>query len=84
MQNRNDQYNLVLEDCLDYWIENHPSQPTWEVLVKAVEKCGEKEVAIAIRRELNITDDSQGTIIEMFYTLTILMTPVIIAKICEG
>ena len=61
-----DQCTLVLENSLAYWI-TQTSKPSWEELAKAVEKCGEKEAAIKMRRELNITDDSQGTVIEMFF-----------------
>ena len=37
---RNEQYNLVLEDSLNYWITHHTSQPSWEELIKeCVERC---------------------------------------------
>ena len=52
-QSRIDQYNLALEDCLDYWIENHTSQPTWEELVDAVEKCKE-DIAFKMRKALQL------------------------------
>ena len=52
-QSRNNQYNLVLEDCLEYWINNHTSQPTWEELVDAVEKCKE-DVAFKMRKALQL------------------------------
>ena len=32
-QSRNNQYKLVLEDCLDYCIDNHTNWPTWKELV---------------------------------------------------
>ena len=31
-----------------------------------LEKCGEKEAAVKMRKELNITGDSEGTVIETF------------------
>ena len=52
MQSRNDQYNLALEDYLDYLID-HTNQPTWEELVDAVEKCKE-DVAFKMRKELQL------------------------------
>ena len=51
-KSRNDQYNLVLEDTLDYWID-HADQPTWEELVDAVEKCKE-DVAFKMRKALQL------------------------------
>ena len=51
-QSRIDQYNLALEDCLDYWID-HTDQPTWEELVKAVKKCKE-DVAFKMRKTLQL------------------------------
>ena len=51
-QTRNNQYNLVLEDCLEYWI-NHTRQQTWEELVDAVEKCKE-DVAFKMRKALKL------------------------------
>lgn len=49
---RNEQYNLVLEDSLYYWIKNHTSQPSWEELIKSVEECGETDVAVKMREKL--------------------------------
>ena len=51
-QSRIDQYNLALEDCLDYWIDN-TRQPTWEELVDAVKKCKE-DVAFRMRKALQL------------------------------
>ena len=51
-QSRIDQYNLVLEDCLDYWID-YTDQPTWEELVKAVEKY-KADVAFKMRKALQL------------------------------
>ena len=50
---RNEQYNLVLEDSLEYWITHHTSQPSWEELIKAVEECGETDVAVKMRERLH-------------------------------
>ena len=77
----NDQCTLVLENSLAYWI-THINNPSWEELAKAVENCGEKEAAIKMRKELNITGDSQGTVIEIFVVLP-LLTTLIITKICK-
>ena len=76
-----DQCTLVLENCLAYWI-TQTSKPSWEELAKAVEKCGEMEAAFKMRRELNITGDSQGTVIEIFIVMLILTT-IIITKISK-
>ena len=55
-------HDWVLEETLSCWITCHSSQPTLDELTKAVEECGEKNVATKMQRELKgeSGDDDQG------------------------
>ena len=46
-------YNLILEEALDWWI-THSSHPSWEELVRAVENCGERDTAYKMREKLEL------------------------------
>ena len=46
-------YNLILEEALDWWI-THTSQPSWEELVRAVKNCGERNTAYKMREKLEL------------------------------
>ena len=46
-------YNLILEEALDWWIA-HSSQPSWEELVRAVNDCGERDTAYKMKKRLQI------------------------------
>lgn len=54
-----DNYNLILEEALDWWI-THSSQPSWEELVRAVDDCGERNIAYEMRKKLNMEDNEYG------------------------
>ena len=47
-------HDWVLEEMLSCWIKYHFSQPSLEELTKAVEDCGEKNVAIKMKKELQM------------------------------
>lgn len=59
-------------EVLGQWIADQ--QPSWEVLVSSVEKCGGVDIADNMRRELNITAP-HGTLEEhgKAYTCTCLI-----------
>ena len=40
----------MLEEILEWWITNGQQQPSWDKLISAVEKCGEKEIADKMRK----------------------------------
>lgn len=46
-------YNLILEEVLDWWI-THNSQASWEELVRAVHNCGEIDAAHKVTEKLQI------------------------------
>ena len=47
-------YDYAIEIALDWWIKNS-SEASWKVLISSVDKCGEKDTAHAIRK--NITEE---------------------------
>ena len=48
--------NFALEEGLQWWITS-VDEHSWKDLVSAVENCGEKDVAILLKRELNMKDE---------------------------
>ena len=65
-------HDWVLEEMLDYWITHHSSQPTLEELTKAVEDCGERDAAIAMKKELQNKFKSVGKFSFFVYLIPIL------------
>ena len=65
-------HDWVLEEMLSCWIMCHSSQPTLDELTKAVEECGEKNVATKMQRELKgeSGDDDQGNCSLKWYLKT--------------
>ena len=56
---RSDQdYHFALEEGLQWWITNC-TDPSWENLISAVEDCGDKDVAIKLKRQLDINDEGK-------------------------
>ena len=49
-------FNFALEEGLQWWITS-VDEHSWKDLVSAVENCGEKDVAILLKRELNMKDE---------------------------
>ena len=52
----NETYDLesALEESIDCWIKEHTGQPEWKELVDAVEKCGDKDAAIKMKKALQL------------------------------
>ena len=48
-------YNLILEEVLDWWI-THNSQVSWVELVRAVHNCGEIDAVHKMKEKLQIED----------------------------
>ena len=53
MASSDQDYHFALEEGLQWWITNS-AEPSWEELISAVENCGDKDIAIIIRRQLDI------------------------------
>ena len=51
-------YHFALEEGLQWWITNS-TDPSWEELISAVEDCGDKNVAVKMRRQLDIKEGIQ-------------------------
>ena len=54
-------YHFALEEGLQWWITNS-TEPSWEELISAVEDCGNKGIAVIMRRQLDIKDDGNQSI----------------------
>ena len=49
-------FHFALEEGLKWWITNSTS-PSWEELITAIEACGDKPIAVKIRRELSSNEE---------------------------
>ena len=49
-------YHSAFEEGLQWWITNGTA-PSWEELISAVESCGDKDIAITLKRQLDIKDE---------------------------
>ena len=58
-------YNLIIEEALDWWIA-HSCHPSWEELVKAVDNCGERCTACEMRKRLCINIANSKKILHIF------------------
>ena len=45
-------YDYAMEIALDWWIKN-TSEASWKELISSVDRCGEKDTADAMRKELS-------------------------------
>ena len=56
MASSDQDYHFALEEGLQWWIINGTA-PSWEELISAVESCGNVDVAIKLRGQLDIKDE---------------------------
>ena len=57
MASSDQDYHFALEEGLQWWITNSTA-PSWEELISAVEKCVDKDIAVVMKRQLDIKDES--------------------------
>ena len=56
MASTDQDYHFALEEGLQWWITNNTA-PSWEELISAVEKCADKDIAVVMKRQLDIKDE---------------------------
>ena len=56
MASSDQDYHFALEEGLQWWITNS-TDPSWKELISAVENCGDKDIAVIMRRQLDIMDE---------------------------
>ena len=56
MVSSDEDYHFALEEGLQWWITNS-TDPSWEELISAIEDCGDKDIAVKMRRQLDIEDE---------------------------
>ena len=56
MASSDQDFHSALEEGLQWWITNSTA-PSWEELISAVESCGNVDVVITLRRQLDIKDE---------------------------
>ena len=61
MASSDQDYDFALEEGLQWWITNS-TDPSWDELISAVEKCGDKNIASIMRRQLHIKEEGIQTL----------------------
>ena len=56
MASSDQDYHFALEEGLQWWIKNN-ADPSWEELISAVENCGDKDIAVIMRKQLDIRNE---------------------------